>query len=247
MRIEDFCDKKKFEEILKNWSDSTGLAVSALDADGKSMSATYNYTEFCTKYYEAANTDDEAVCSYNNGIANFKFNIMLDDSIVLGSVFGGQVLVETPDEDRFKLLAAQAGADEARYIKALNKLKIKTKLEVEASVNLLVDTIDMFVKSSYSNNKNSHILDNLKEGISAAAEQIVRANESTKLIEGFSNRQKILALNASIEAARAGEAGRGFAVVAEEVQKLAQGMASASTDIITELNNITTIITNLNK
>ncbi len=71
------------------------------------------------------------------------------------------------------------------------------------------------------------------------------ANENTHQIEAFSNRQKILALNASIEAARSGEAGRGFAVVAQEVQKLAQGMAVTSVNIKNALKQVTDTIMQL--
>jgi hypothetical protein len=33
IRIEDFCDMKKFEDIMKNWAMSTGLATVAVGAD----------------------------------------------------------------------------------------------------------------------------------------------------------------------------------------------------------------------
>ena len=88
-------------------------------------------------------------------------------------------------------------------------------------------------------------MNQLQEGINKAAEQIVLANENTHQIEAFSNRQKILALNASIEAARAGEAGRGVAVVAQEVQKLAQGMAVTSVNIKNALREVTDTIMQL--
>ena len=83
--------------------------------------------------------------------------------------------------------------------------------------------------------------------ISAAANQLATANDKVKLIDGFSKRQNILALNASIEAARAGDAGKGFAVVAEEVQKLAKGMGEASSAITKALNTATKTITALDR
>ena len=35
MKIQDFCDMNKFEQIMKNWAGSTGLATVAVGADGK--------------------------------------------------------------------------------------------------------------------------------------------------------------------------------------------------------------------
>ena len=177
---------------------------------------------------------------------DFGIPITLDDGTVLGSVIGGQVLPEEPDEDKFRQIARELGIDEDRYIEALHKVNKKTKEEIEASATLLGDVINMYVRASYATKMNQEIMDSLKEGINLAAEQIVIANQNTKQIETYSSRQRILALNASIEAARAGEAGRGFAVVAEEVQKLAQGMATTSVNIKKVLGEVTETINNLN-
>lgn len=257
MKIQDFCDMNRFEEIMKNWAESTGLATVAVGADGKYISGCYNFTEFCIdltrgskegcRRCEKNDREGKGVYPCHAGLVDFGIPITLDDGTVLGSFIGGQVLPENPDEEKFRRTARELGIDEDKYIAALHKVNVKTPKEIEASANLLGDVINMFVRESYARAENEKLLSKLKEGINLAAAQLVEANDSTKVIESYSHKQKMLALNASIEAARAGEHGRGFAVVAEEVQKLAQGMAVTSVSIKSAIDKVTDTITGLTK
>ena len=257
MKLQDFCDMQKFEEIMNNWAQSTGLATVAVGSDGEYISECYNFTDFCIKLTrgseegckrcEKNDREGKGVYSCHAGLVDFGIPITLDDGTVLGSVIGGQVLPEQPDEDKFRQTARDLGIDEEEYIRALHKVNVKTRAQIEASANLLGDVINMFVRASYATKQNQRIFTDLREGISRAAEQIVVANESTKQIDSFSKRQKMLALNASIEAARTGEAGRGFAVVAKEVQALAQGMGVTSVQITEALKVVTETIMALNQ
>lgn len=257
MKLQDFCDMQKFEEIMRNWAQSTGLATVAVGSDGEYISECYNFTDFCIKLTrgsaegckrcEKNDREGKGVYSCHAGLVDFGIPITLDDGTVLGSVIGGQVLPEQPDEERFRQTARDLGIDEEEYIRALHKVNVKTRTQIEASANLLGDVINMFVRESYATKQNQRLFTDLREGISRAAEQIVVANESTKQIDNFSKRQKMLALNASIEAARTGEAGRGFAVVAKEVQALAQGMGVTSVQITEALKVVTETIMALNQ
>ena len=257
LRIQDFCDMVKFETIMDNWAKSTGLATVAVGAEGEYISECYNFTEFCIdltrgsaegkRRCEKCDKEGKGVYECHAGLVDFAIPITLNDGTVLGSVIGGQVLPENPSVEAFRRTARELGINEDVYIDALHKVSVKTREEIEASAGLLGDVINMFVRSSYAEKENASIMNRLLDGIKQANEEIETANEITKKIAGFGQRQKILALNASIEAARAGEAGKGFAVVASEVSKLATDMAEASAGIAVELGKLTNTITELNE
>ncbi len=255
MDLREFMDMKKLQKIQDDFSNATGLAAIAVGKDGEYLTEGSNFTEFCMKYTRGSTEgnrrcikcDNECKGTYfcHAGLMDFGIPITLGDGTVLGSVIGGQVLPENPDEESFRATARELGIDEDRYIEALQQVNVRTREQIEASAQLLGDVINMFVRASYATTQNEQIVNQLQEGINKAAEQLVMANENTHQIEAFSNRQKILALNASIEAARSGEAGRGFAVVAQEVQKLAQGMAVTSVNIKNALKQVTDTIMQL--
>lgn len=257
LKIEEFCDMQKFEEIMNNWAKSTGLATVAVGADGNYISECYNFTDFCIKLTrgseegcrrcEKCDREGKGVYSCHAGLVDFGIPITLDDGTVLGSVIGGQVLPENPDEGKFRAVARELGIDEDIYIDALRRVSVKTREEIEASANLLGDVINMYVRSCYASKTSEVMLSNLKEGIKDAAVQIEEANASTKQLESISKRQTILSLNASIEAARSGAAGKGFAVVADEVKKLADSMNDVSKSISKALRSITQTVNNLNQ
>ncbi len=81
---------------------------------------------------------------------------------------------------------------------------------------------------------------NTSKRIKRLGESSQEIGEIVQMISDIADRTSILALNASIQAAMAGDAGQGFAVVAEEVERLAESSADASSQIAKLIRGIQT-------
>ena len=256
MEIRDFADMNKFEAIMKNWALATGLATVAVGADGKYISDFYNFTDFCIKLTrgskegcrrcEKCDREGKGVYHCHAGLIDFGIDLTVNGEKV-GSVIGGQVLPEHPDEDKFRQVAREIGVDEDKYIDALAKVNVRTEESINASAELLGQVLNNFINAEYSSKVNGEIINSLTSGVDEANHFVEEIKKKTGELRSIQSKQKILALNASIEAARAGEMGAGFSVVAGEVGKLSEKSSSVNKDIEDIVGKISDVVSAMKK
>ena len=177
LNIPDFCDMTQFEQMMKDWAESTGLATVAVGRDGEYVSDCYNFTEFCHSLTRRSpegqrrciECDRKGAGIYlcHAGLVDFAAPITLEDGTLLGNIVGGQVLPEEPDETRFRATARELGIDEDAYLTALRKVNIRSRDEIRASAALLANVVNMFVRASYAARINAASLTERAEIISS--------------------------------------------------------------------------------
>lgn len=254
MKIQDFTNMERFEEIMKNWAAATGLATVAVGADGTYISKCYNFTDFCIKWTrgskeglkrcEKCDQEGNGIYYCHAGLIDFGIDLIVN-GIKLGSIIGGQVLSEKPDEETFRLVAKEIGVDEEEYIKALKTVNIRSEESIIASATLLGEVLNDFINAEYNEKYNGKLLKKLSDGTEKCEKLLKNIESVTKQLDGLQKRQNILALNANIEAARAGESGKGFSVVATEVGKSAKNCSELNNSISKYISEISQVIHNM--
>lgn len=145
---------------------------------------------------------------------------------------------------------------DAAIIKSGQQSNITIQTAQQTSSNV-EETVDIASQIALSISEISQSMTTSRTAVDTAYDKSESASELTQklssaatsmsgiiaLIQTIAAQINLLALNATIESARAGEAGRGFAVVANEVKSLANQVARATEQIVSEINSVQSIST----
>lgn len=162
----DVIDKRTLQNLQDAFAAATGMAALATDDTG-AVTEGSNFTDFCMNLTrksrigcdrcnqcdlkggaEASRTGRPAVYYCHGGLMDFAAPVMLNGKHI-GSLIGGQVLPESPDEEKFRKIASEIGVDPDEYIAALRKVKIVPKQQIEAAANLLYQMANALSEVGY--------------------------------------------------------------------------------------------------
>lgn len=138
--------------LLQEFQDILGkvLNIASITVDEKLVvTKPSSFTDLCFKYANvdsqsvtkcaecdirwggvAAETGKPIVYKCRGGLTNFAVPIIVDGKHI-GSILGGQVFTEAPNEEEFRRIARKLGIDEDEYISAVRKIKIIPKEHIE--------------------------------------------------------------------------------------------------------------------
>lgn len=247
MRLKDFMDMEKLQQIQDQFSDATGLAAIAVDAEGNYITKPSNFTDFCIKYTRGSaeglrrcvKCDNECTGTYfcHAGLMDFSCPIVVEGTQV-GAMLGGQVLPGEPDEQQFRSIAAELGVDPDAYISALKKVPVRPEKNIRASAALLNRVVNELVNLEYLKSASRRKMETFDAQSALVAEAVQSVRKQMRDLSQIASMENILAVNAAIEAGRAGHAGVGFAVVAKEMGQLSRQASSVYQEIYARIDEI---------
>lgn len=254
MDIRKFVDLKELQRIQDLFSDATGLAAIAVDAQGEYISDGSNFTDFCMKYTRGTEEGLKRCCQCDRegkgtyfchaGLMDFAADIMVEGEKV-GAIIGGQVLPMKPEPDKFRAIARELGVDEEVYLKALSKVPIRSEKMIRSSAELLKTIMNQWVNLMYYKKLNEGKMEVFDRESKTVQNAIKEIKSKTQALSQTAVMEKMLSLNASIEAGRAGRAGVGFGVVAEEIGRLANESSAVYEEIRGLVDDVNASIRNM--
>lgn len=255
MKLTDFMDITQLQRIQDAFSEATGLAAVAIDTDGNYITKGSGFTDFCMKYTrkctegarrcQKCDATGKGVYECHAGLMDFASDIILNGE-KLGAIIGGQVLPSAPDPEKFEAIAKELGIDPATYVRAVQKVPVRSEKAIRAAADLLNDIVNRMVLQEYMNATEYKKIHVWEKEIANATETVTRIKANTRELESIASKQTIMALNASIETARVGAAGAGFGVIAKQMGAFSKQSTEIYKKITEDANSIAESINKMN-
>jgi len=201
LNLSELVDMNFLQELQDVFAKTMNIASLTYD-DTKPVTRPSNFSECCSKHTRASSLGLQRChdCDLNGGrIASekgkpviYKCHAGLTDFAVpiivegehIGTILGGQVLTEEPDEEAFREIARQLSINEDEYIKSIRKIKIVSEEQVKAAADLLFLVANSISEIGHKNLNliQKNIKDNLHKAITETIRSSLDINETQKKI-----------------------------------------------------------------
>lgn len=154
LSLADLIDIDFLQQFQDTFAETTNLAGFTYYGEGTTTKPS-NFSDFCLKYTRGtekglkrctdcdqkwgkivAQNGKPEIYTCHAGLTDFAVPIIVDGKQA-GTILGGQIFTEPPNEEHYRQLAREIGVNEDDYIKALKKIKIVSPETIEAATNLL--------------------------------------------------------------------------------------------------------------
>ena len=173
IKLKDVIDIAFLQKFQDDFAIGVDVASVTVDADGTPITNPSRYTRFCTNYVhatacgdnrcaeshhkggaEAVRTGKPVVYECHAGLIDFAAPIILEGRHI-GTILGGQVLLDTPKQDKYRQLAKEIGVDEAGIVEALKEVRILPRYCIESVANVLFVVANNMSQEAYQRIKDT--------------------------------------------------------------------------------------------
>ena len=183
LRLEDVIDIEVLQRFQDDFAKGMGLASVTVDQNGVPVTRPSGYTNFCLDYThstevgdkrcakshkrggeEAARLGKPFVYECHAGLIDFAAPIILEGHL-LGTMLGGQVLINKPVNEKYEKIAKEIGVDQEGYLEAVNEINILDKERIEAAANVLFVVANNMSESAYHQRQLQASVDTLTDSL----------------------------------------------------------------------------------
>ena len=167
--IKELVDIGELRRIFRRFTEATGFTIGFLDHPGLNILIATGWQDICTRFHRGCPASN-AICLKSNrqllgnldqpgkmkieqcghGLVDCAFPIIVKGKHI-ASLATGQMLVETPDREKFRRQARRFGFDEQEYLKALDKVQVVSEERLQKATRFLGEIATVLSNLGYAN------------------------------------------------------------------------------------------------